>query len=116
MYTHTPRPDLLGGPHGWPEIDTSLLGNGRGAVPPFLLDLLPQPRRDWMADRARPAGAPVRDLAGEEVGREDLSRSALLAENRVRRKCRKCRKLNFQMPQRGAGRDDGAGARGRIEG
>ena len=43
----------------WPEIDTSLLDDGRGAVPPFPIDLIPQPWRDWTADRARGAGAPV---------------------------------------------------------
>ncbi len=44
---------------GWPGIDVSLLDNGRGAVPPFPIDLVPQPWRDWMADKARAAGAPV---------------------------------------------------------
>src|SRR5258707_6945525 len=43
----------------WPAIDTSLLDAGRGAVPPFPIDLIPQPWRDWTADRARGAGAPV---------------------------------------------------------
>ncbi len=43
----------------WPAIDTSLLDDGRGAVPPFPIDLIPQPWRDWTADRARGAGAPV---------------------------------------------------------
>jgi hypothetical protein len=47
------------GPADWPEIDASLLDDGRGAVPPFPIDLLPQPWRDWVADRARCAGAPV---------------------------------------------------------
>src|ERR1700730_4210637 len=42
-----------------PDIDTSLLDDGRGAVPPFPIDLIPQPWRDWTADRARGAGAPV---------------------------------------------------------
>ena len=46
-------------PAAWPEIDASLLDDGRGAVPPFPIDLLPQPWRDWVADRARCAGAPV---------------------------------------------------------
>jgi hypothetical protein len=44
---------------GWPEIDASLLDDGRGAVPAFPLDLLPQPWRDWVADKARSAGAPA---------------------------------------------------------
>ena len=43
----------------WPGIDNSLLDDGRGAVPPFPIDLIPQPWRDWTADRARGAGAPV---------------------------------------------------------
>jgi len=43
----------------WSEIDTSLLDDGRGVVPPFPIDLIPQPWRDWAADRARGAGAPV---------------------------------------------------------
>jgi hypothetical protein len=43
----------------WPGIDTSLLDDGRGAVPPFPIDLIPLPWRDWTADRARGAGAPV---------------------------------------------------------
>src|SRR3981081_3613428 len=42
-----------------PAIHTSLLDDGRGAVPPFPIDLIPQPWRDWTADRARGAGAPV---------------------------------------------------------
>src|SRR5258708_22887950 len=46
-------------PADWPEIDASLLDDGRGAVPPFPIDLLPQPWREWVADRARCAGAPV---------------------------------------------------------
>ena len=46
-------------PVAWPEIDDGLLDDGRGAVPPFPIDLLPQPWRDWVADRARCAGAPV---------------------------------------------------------
>src|SRR5580704_2488935 len=46
-------------PADWPEIDASLLDDGRGAVPPFPIDLLKQPWRDWVADRARCAGAPV---------------------------------------------------------
>jgi|HubBroStandDraft_6_1064221.scaffolds.fasta_scaffold235107_1 hypothetical protein len=46
-------------PRPWPAIDTSLVEDGRGAVPPFPIDLIPQPWRDWTADRARGAGAPV---------------------------------------------------------
>src|SRR6266851_9962102 len=50
----------------WPAIDTSLLDDGRGAVPPFPIDLIPQPWRDWTADRARGAGAPV-DYAAQAL-------------------------------------------------
>ena len=44
---------------GWPEIDLSILEEKRGAVPPFPLDLLPQPWRDWVSDTASSAGAPT---------------------------------------------------------
>jgi hypothetical protein len=44
---------------GWPEIDASLLEDGRAAVPPFPVDLLPQPWRDWVSDTARSTGAPA---------------------------------------------------------
>ena len=59
MPTYIHRYDTTDGQDGWPEIDPSLLDDGRGAVPPFPLDLLPQPWRDWVADRARSAGAPA---------------------------------------------------------
>ena len=36
----------------WGEIDFSLLEERRAAVPPFPLDLLPQPWRDWTSDTA----------------------------------------------------------------
>jgi hypothetical protein len=61
--------DRVGGDNStrvWPEIDTSLLDDGRGAVPPFPIDLIPQPWRDWTADRARGAGAPV-DYAAQAL-------------------------------------------------
>ncbi len=44
---------------GWPELDVSILEEKRGAVPPFPLDLLAQPWRDWVSDTAASAGAPT---------------------------------------------------------
>jgi hypothetical protein len=44
---------------GWPELDVSFLEEKRGAVPPFPLDLLTQPWRDWVGDTASSAGAPA---------------------------------------------------------
>src|SRR5258707_5064447 len=44
---------------GWPELDVSILEERRGAVPPFPLDLLAQPWRDWVSDTASSAGAPT---------------------------------------------------------
>ena len=43
----------------WPEPDVSILEDKRGAVPPFPLDLLAQPWRDWVSDTASSAGAPT---------------------------------------------------------
>src|SRR5882757_10273148 len=43
---------------GWPEIDTALFDDGRGAAPAFPLELLPLPWRGWVADTAAGAGAP----------------------------------------------------------
>jgi Protein of unknown function (DUF3987) len=43
----------------WPELDISILEEKRGAVPPFPLDLLAQPWRDWVSDTASSAGAPA---------------------------------------------------------
>ena len=43
----------------WPELDISILEDKRGAVPPFPLDLLAQPWRDWVSDTASSAGAPA---------------------------------------------------------
>src|SRR4029077_18906114 len=43
---------------GWPEIEPSLIEDGRPAVPSFPLDVLPQPWRGWVADAAHGAGAP----------------------------------------------------------
>jgi len=44
---------------GWPEMDVSILEEERGAVPPFPLDLLVQPWRDWASDTASSAGVPT---------------------------------------------------------
>jgi len=43
---------------GWPEIEPSLLEDGRPLVPSFPLDVLPQPWRGWVVDTAHGAGAP----------------------------------------------------------
>jgi hypothetical protein len=43
---------------GWPEIEPSLLEDGRPTVPSFPLDVLPQPWRGWVADTAHGAGTP----------------------------------------------------------
>src|SRR5262245_39739852 len=43
----------------WSEIDPSLVEDGGGIAPAFVLDLLPLPWRAWAADTARAAGAPV---------------------------------------------------------
>ena len=43
----------------WPEPDVSILEDKRGVVPPFPLDLLAQPWRDWVSDTASSAGAPA---------------------------------------------------------
>ena len=43
---------------GWPEIEPSLLEDGQPPVPPFPLDVLPQPWRGWVSDSAHGAGAP----------------------------------------------------------
>ena len=43
----------------WPEMDVSILEEKRGIVPPFPLDLLAQPWRDWVSDTASSAGAPT---------------------------------------------------------
>jgi hypothetical protein len=51
---------------GWREIDASLLDDRRGAVPAFPVDLLPLPWRDWVADTARAAGAPI-DYAAQAL-------------------------------------------------
>jgi Protein of unknown function (DUF3987) len=49
-------PDSL---HDWSEVDLSILEEKRAAVPPFPLDLLPQPWRDWTSDTASSTAAPV---------------------------------------------------------
>ena len=44
---------------GWPEIDATLLEDGRGAVPAFPLDVLPPEWARWVEDTAQDAGAPI---------------------------------------------------------
>jgi Protein of unknown function (DUF3987) len=46
-------------PNDWGEVDLSILEEKRAAVPPFPLDLLPQPWRDWTRDTASSTAAPV---------------------------------------------------------
>jgi len=46
----------------WGEIDFSLLEERRAAVPPFPLDLLPQPWRDWTRNGTR-SGRCIGDMA-----------------------------------------------------
>ncbi len=43
----------------WSDVDLSILEEKRAAVPPFPLDLLPQPWRDWTSDTASSTAAPV---------------------------------------------------------
>jgi hypothetical protein len=52
----------------WPEIEPSLIEDGRASVPAFPLDVLPQPWRDWVADTARSAGAPADYVALAVLG------------------------------------------------
>jgi hypothetical protein len=46
-------------PDDWREVDLSILEEKRAAVPPFPLDLLPQPWRDWTSDTASSTAASV---------------------------------------------------------
>jgi Protein of unknown function (DUF3987) len=46
-------------PPGRGDADLSILEEKRAAVPPFPLDLLPQPWRDWTSDTASSTAAPV---------------------------------------------------------
>jgi hypothetical protein len=46
-------------PDDWSDVDLSILEEKRAAVPPFPLDLLPQPWRDWTSDTASSTAAPV---------------------------------------------------------
>lgn len=64
---NVPAPQLLTGPirpspaaaaSGWPEIEPSLLEDGRPALPAFPLDVLPSPWFVWVSDAAAGAGAP----------------------------------------------------------
>ena len=50
----------------WPEIDLGILEEKRGAVPPFPLDLLPEPWREWAGDTASSTGAPT-DFVAQSV-------------------------------------------------
>jgi hypothetical protein len=53
----------------WFDIDLSVLEQNRGAVPPFPLDLPPQPWRDWMSDTASSTGAPIDHVAQAVLAR-----------------------------------------------
>jgi len=46
-------------PPDWGDVDLSILEEKRAAVPPFPLDLLPQPWRDWTSDTASSTAASV---------------------------------------------------------
>jgi hypothetical protein len=50
----------------WPEIDGTLLEDGRGAVPAFPLDVLPPEWARWVEDTAQAAGTPV-DYVAQSV-------------------------------------------------
>jgi hypothetical protein len=52
----------------WPEIEPGLLHCGRGAVPPFPVEVLPPAWRAWTADRARGLSAPVDYVAQALLG------------------------------------------------
>jgi len=60
-----PRPDTaasapIGAPSSpWPELDISLLEDGRPVLPAFPVDVLPAPWREWVDDAAAEAGAPA---------------------------------------------------------
>ena len=58
MPIHIHRNDEPGRSDLWPEIEPSLLEDGRPALPSFPLDVLPQPWRDWVSDTAHGADAP----------------------------------------------------------
>src|SRR5260370_35560269 len=51
--------DVAGGAGAWPEIDPSLLEDGRPPLPAFPLGVFPGPWRDWITDSAHSAGAPI---------------------------------------------------------
>src|SRR5258706_10918692 len=61
------KPTSAEAPAGWPAPDPCLLEDGRPVVPAFPLDALPQPWREWVADTACGAGAPV-DYVAQAVG------------------------------------------------
>src|SRR5260370_11879210 len=51
--------DFAGRASAWPEIDPSLLEDGRPPLPAFPLEVFPGPWRDWVTDSAHSAGAPI---------------------------------------------------------
>src|SRR5260370_17970626 len=66
-------------PHAWGEANLSILEEKRAAVPPFPLDLLPQPWRDWTSDTASSTAAPVVSVAHTELVAPANLRAAALA-------------------------------------
>jgi hypothetical protein len=52
-------PDIDRSAAEWPGIDLSILDERRGNVPPFPLERVPQPWRNWIADAASSTGAPA---------------------------------------------------------
>ena len=51
---------------GWPEIEPTLLEDGRGLVPGFTLDVFPPQWARWIEDSAESAGTPI-DYVGQGV-------------------------------------------------
>ena len=58
IYIHR-NDDFAGRASAWPEIDPSLLEDGRPPLPAFPLGVFPGPWRDWITDSAHSAGAPI---------------------------------------------------------
>src|SRR5260370_40381472 len=58
IYIHR-NDDFAGRASAWPEIDPSLLEDGRPPLPAFPLEVFPGPWRDWVTDSAHSAGAPI---------------------------------------------------------
>ena len=44
---------------GWPEIEPTLMEDGRGVVPAFPIAVLPPDWSRWVSDTAESAGTPV---------------------------------------------------------